>query len=270
MQSDYCKSQVADLIQRATTSPWPGTTLNLLKFPILKPSSYRLYLRRQRLIEAKKIAYAEKKLRQERLKATKERKYATLIGYVNRTFYKEAPLENDKDMFSLKPQKNEPSHVTVGVNEKDPEYAIGNWCYDTPGVVHPDQITDLLTADELLRLFPKEIIKPRTFRLRIGQSLFIAGLSRLDYLEGVTNIYFTVFCADTLPITICETEGADYIYKKFIGTELFGIPIGEERLKLWPNLKAGKKIECVGINFKESCIDVVLSSSGNVADNFTN
>lgn len=31
LQSDYCKIQAVDLVQRATTSPWPGTTLNLLK-----------------------------------------------------------------------------------------------------------------------------------------------------------------------------------------------------------------------------------------------
>lgn len=31
LQSDYCKIKAIDLVQRATTSPWPGTTLNLLK-----------------------------------------------------------------------------------------------------------------------------------------------------------------------------------------------------------------------------------------------
>lgn len=34
LQSDYCKVKAVDLIQRATTSPWPGTTLNLLKVMI--------------------------------------------------------------------------------------------------------------------------------------------------------------------------------------------------------------------------------------------
>lgn len=31
LQSDFCKSEASDLIQKATVSPWPGTTLNLLK-----------------------------------------------------------------------------------------------------------------------------------------------------------------------------------------------------------------------------------------------
>lgn len=31
LRSDFCKAKAADLMKRATTSPWPGTTLNLLK-----------------------------------------------------------------------------------------------------------------------------------------------------------------------------------------------------------------------------------------------
>ena len=31
IRSDYCRSKAIDLMQRATVSPWPGTTLNLLK-----------------------------------------------------------------------------------------------------------------------------------------------------------------------------------------------------------------------------------------------
>jgi ribosome biogenesis GTPase A len=34
LQSDYCKVQAVDLIQRATTSLWPGTTISLLKVTI--------------------------------------------------------------------------------------------------------------------------------------------------------------------------------------------------------------------------------------------
>lgn len=44
LQSDYCKIQAVDLVQRATTSLWPGTTLNLLKFPILRPSGIFLLI----------------------------------------------------------------------------------------------------------------------------------------------------------------------------------------------------------------------------------
>jgi ribosome biogenesis GTPase A len=32
--SDYCKVQASDLVQKATISNWPGTTLNLLKVTV--------------------------------------------------------------------------------------------------------------------------------------------------------------------------------------------------------------------------------------------
>lgn len=35
LQSDYCKTKAVDLMQRATTAPWPGTTLNLLKVELI-------------------------------------------------------------------------------------------------------------------------------------------------------------------------------------------------------------------------------------------
>jgi len=35
IQSDLCKVQAVDLMQRATVSEWPGTTLNLLKVTIV-------------------------------------------------------------------------------------------------------------------------------------------------------------------------------------------------------------------------------------------
>ena len=51
LQSDFCKSQAVDIVQRATTSPWPGTTSNLLKFlqSILNMASAKRALMHHRL-----------------------------------------------------------------------------------------------------------------------------------------------------------------------------------------------------------------------------
>lgn len=43
-----------DLIERVTTSIWPGTTISLLKFPVWNPTPYKLEQRRQRLITEQK------------------------------------------------------------------------------------------------------------------------------------------------------------------------------------------------------------------------
>lgn len=88
-------------------------------------------------------------------------------------------------------------------NHKD--FAASKWCYDTPGTINPSQVrynvlnyisirTDsvfvclqiltLLTLEELMLTLPKKLIKPRTVLLKPGMTYFLAGLGRIDYLEG--------------------------------------------------------------------------------------
>ena len=80
IQSDMCKTQAVDLLERATVSLWPGTTLNLLKFPMLRPTSIRLTQRMQRLIAEGRTRTAEQELRRSQLKKNRRPEYATLIG----------------------------------------------------------------------------------------------------------------------------------------------------------------------------------------------
>jgi len=72
----------------------------------------------------------------------------------------------------------------LSFNEFQEDYKRSRWCYDTPGTIQPDQILDLLTTQELLTVLPNEIISPRTFILHAGQTLFLGGIGRLDYLKG--------------------------------------------------------------------------------------
>uniref|UniRef100_A0A6P7GYS2 Nitric oxide-associated protein 1-like n=1 Tax=Diabrotica virgifera virgifera TaxID=50390 RepID=A0A6P7GYS2_DIAVI len=264
--SDYCKIQAADLIQRATTSQWPGTTLNLLKFPIMKLSSHRLYLRNLRLTEMNKSTFVEENRRREQLKAHNVAENATLIGRIEQTFSKYTKysrLPEKADSFSAQTQPNNSGRTTMGVNENHPDYASGRWCYDTPGVVHPDQILDLLTLEELILTLPKELIRPETFCVKPGTSLFIAGLARLDYLKGPDSIKLTVFRSNELPITICDLNRADQTYEDCLGSELFKVPIDEgDRLSKWPGLSKGKPFTVTGVTRRLSINDVVLSNAG--------
>lgn len=86
----------------------------------------------------------------------------------------------------------------IFLNESEQKYEHSRWCYDTPGTIQKDQILDLLTTDELLLTLPQEIITPRTFMFRPKQTIFVAGMGRLDYLEGeyfirYTHIYIYTF-----------------------------------------------------------------------------
>lgn len=56
LRSDYCKIRARNLIRRATSSLWPGTTLRMLKFPISRPSNALLHERNKRLNNETKTA----------------------------------------------------------------------------------------------------------------------------------------------------------------------------------------------------------------------
>ena len=63
--------------------PWwlfLGTTLNLLKFPIVNPAPWRLARRSERLLRDREAHVEEEMLRKRMLKTTGDLKYASLIG----------------------------------------------------------------------------------------------------------------------------------------------------------------------------------------------
>lgn len=86
LQSDYCKVQAVDLVQRATISPWPGTTLNLLKFPILNPSKWRLYWRTLRLQAETKNEHARQFVQNYQLRLSRNIEHATLQGTLRMSY----------------------------------------------------------------------------------------------------------------------------------------------------------------------------------------
>ncbi|KYN00300.1 Uncharacterized protein C4orf14 [Cyphomyrmex costatus] len=258
LKSDYCKIQAVDLIQRATISPWPGTTLNLLKFPILSPRKWRLYLRTLRLKMEQKHKQAEETFRINQFKITHNLKYATLQSHIGRTF----PSTSKNDLLMVEKFKK---NTQFGFDDTKHEYKQSRWCYDTPGTIQPDQILDLLTMQELLSVLPKKIISPRTFILHVNQTIFLGGIGRLDYIKGDNYIRCTIFSSNELPITLTHTEDADNVYNELLQTEAFVVPENNpDRLKYWPPL-ISKKMEITGIGRNESVADIVLSSAGWIA-----
>ncbi|KAK7793917.1 hypothetical protein R5R35_011850 [Gryllus longicercus] len=265
LQSDYCKVQAVDIMQRATTSPWPGTTLNLLKFPILRADGWRLYQRVDRLQALQRKQQAERELLRQQLKKKHNPRAATLIGHIGCTFEDMTNISSGKDPFSLR--ITESGHVKLpGLDPNHKDFVKGKWCYDTPGTIHPDQIIDILTAQELIHLQASEMILPRTFSLLSGDSILIAGLGRLDFEGGAEKAKFTVFAASTLPVTVCRTADVDLVYESLAASNLLVVPsFKPERLSQWPGLTSyPQPFEVTGIG-RESAADVVLSSAGWIA-----
>ncbi|MFD1471082.1 ribosome biogenesis GTPase YqeH [Companilactobacillus mishanensis] len=91
----------------------------------------------------------------------------------------------------------------------------GHSLVDTPGIIHKYQLAHYLNEKELKAVTPKKQLRPSTFQLRDGQTIFVAGLARFDFLDEKSNVVFYVNQGLVLHRT--KTENADDFYKKHLG-----------------------------------------------------
>lgn len=66
-------------------------------------------------------------------------------------------------------------------------------------------------------------LEPRTMILELGQTLFLGGLARLDYVKGKMSAYFTVFASGQLPLHTTNTTRADQLYARHAGEQLLKV-----------------------------------------------
>uniref|UniRef100_A0A8C3JGJ2 Nitric oxide associated 1 n=1 Tax=Calidris pygmaea TaxID=425635 RepID=A0A8C3JGJ2_9CHAR len=226
LRSDYCKSRAPDVVDRATVSPWPGTTLNLLKFPIINPTCDRIFRRQERLKE--EARKTEDQLSSEEKKYLNQlKKQGYLVGRVGRTFQqqKSSPVVDfDPDMLSYSVDED-PKHSPRKREEKEEftynEVKDARWCFDTPGIVKENC--------------------------------------------GEKPAWFSVVASNLLPVHISTLSNADAMYKKHAGQEFLKVPMGgEERMKDFPPL-VPQDITLKGIGTTEAVADIKLSSAGWVA-----
>lgn len=177
LRSDYCKSKASDLMQRATASPWPGTTIKMLKFPILRISDARKYWRTMRLVSEREEKALEAWRRQTKARETGKPEHGTLLGHIGQSFKEHE--EEEANSFSM----GQPQKELFSLDASNKEFAQSKWCYDTPGVITPDQMYSLFTIEELLLVRQKEMMRPRTYLMKPGMTLFLAGIARIDFKE---------------------------------------------------------------------------------------
>lgn len=109
----------------------------------------------------------------------------------------------------------------------------GSYIYDTPGIIHRHQMAHYLTAESLKYISPKKEIKPKTYQLNAGQTLFLGGLGRFDFISGVKQ-GFTAYFDNNLTLHRTKLEGADAFYHKHLGTLL--TPPSAKDVKAFPKL----------------------------------
>ncbi|KAM4621349.1 nitric oxide-associated protein 1 [Polymixia lowei] len=271
LDSDYCKSKATDVIHKATISPWPGTTLNLLKFPIINPTPYRMFRRMERLNDAS--AQTEGDLSPDELKRLQHfSKQGYLVGRVGRTFRIDAGSQRDVIEFDpdslaygeyqpgdeVKEDSSPSTETEFTLNElKD-----AHWLFDTPGIMKEHDILGFLSEKEVKMVVPTQAIVPRTFVLKPGMVLFLGALGRIDYLQGEKSCWFSVVASDRLPVHITSLDKADAIYQKHAGHTLLGVPTGgEERMKDFPPL-VSQDFRLEGKGYLQASADIKLSSAG--------
>lgn len=95
----------------------------------------------------------------------------------------------------------------------------GHYIVDTPGIIHRHQMAHYLDAKDLKLVAPKKEIKPKTYQLNEGQTLFLGGIARFDFIEGERSS-FTLYAARDLMIHRTKLEKADDFYDKHCGSLL--------------------------------------------------
>lgn len=281
LDSDYCKHTCRDIAQRATMSRWPGTTLNVLKFPILRTNPHRSALRTQRLIENREKDEMEKEHRYAKLKAVGKSHNAVLFGTVGKTnFNTEEEIYNEEKKFVTSGQdfssytlaedgsfdtsqgRTALDLMTARRIIPDSMYPRSVWTYDTPGLINHNQLITCLTPEELKVLLTFEMLRPRVFVMAPGDVMFASGLARIDYLQGAANTFFTVHIPHRLPVHIIRSEGADDFYSQHLGTSLLGLPLGDrERINRLPSL-VGREFHIKTFEALKASADLQLSSLG--------
>lgn len=106
----------------------------------------------------------------------------------------------------------------------------GRYIVDTPGIVYPSRYTELVTPVDLVKIMPEKPLKPAVYQLNEGQTLFIGGLARFDFVEGARQS-FTFYTSGALNLHRTKLGRADELYADHIG-ELLTPPSREEAEKM--------------------------------------
>ncbi len=106
---------------------------------------------------------------------------------------------------------------------------------DTPGIVYPWRLTELIHSKELHQVMPDRVLKPMTYQLNPEQTLFFGALARFDFLEGERQS-FTCYVSPALKLHRTKLDHADQLYAEQCG-RLLQPPALEHEGKLPPLTK---------------------------------
>lgn len=121
--------------------------------------------------------------------------------------------------------------------------------FDTPGIINHHQMAHYINKKDLKYIMPKKEIKSKVYQLNDGQTLFLGGLARFDFLSGPRQS-FVCFVSNEINIHRTKVEKADELYKNQVG-QLLTPPSMEDAADLPPlqkhdfSIKADEKMDIV-------------------------
>lgn len=133
--------------------------------------------------------------------------------------------------------------------------------FDTPGLLHPHQITTRLIREEQKLVHVSKELKPRTYRIKAGHTVHIAGLMRLDVEDtSADSVYITVWASPYLPLHMGKTEKGGIMLEDHFGRQLQP-PIGETRVKELGEWRR-KEFHVSGNSWDVSSVDIAAAGLG--------
>ena len=178
LESDLCKVAALDKVKKAVTSPVPGTTLNLLKFPLSRPEPHFLRARRSRLRKADQEFWRREDHRIELLKSQPKLQHSIPSHYAIKHTLLESRTEVESSYMNTIDTSEHSKRQEV-IDPMSAEYAMSKFCYDSPGTVSQDQIINLLSSEEISKTLANTPLHPRTFLLKLDQTILLGGIARL-------------------------------------------------------------------------------------------
>ncbi|XJS11734.1 ribosome biogenesis GTPase YqeH [Aerococcaceae bacterium WGS1372] len=95
---------------------------------------------------------------------------------------------------------------------------------DTPGIIRRTQLAHYLSREDIRKVLPQKEIKPKTFQLNEGQTIFLGGLARVDLIKSeASKSAVTFYVSNDLYLHRTKTDNADVLYEQHIG-ELLSPP----------------------------------------------
>ncbi|KPV38980.1 ribosome biogenesis GTPase YqeH [Alicyclobacillus ferrooxydans] len=79
---------------------------------------------------------------------------------------------------------------------------------DTPGLILNDRVTDALCIDCLKAVVPSSRLRPRIYQLQPGQTIFLGGFARFDFVQGTAQS-LVFYVSNDLVVHRTKLERAD-------------------------------------------------------------